>query len=68
MVAKDASHVSLYDAVDKVVRHGYTDEDGNRHWFRFVNGVPINKSHTELLTAIIAGKSIRLKTLMLDTT
>nr|MDT0253552.1 hypothetical protein [Endozoicomonas sp.] len=55
MVAKDTSHVSLYEAVDeldtadKVVRHGYTDEDGNRHWFRFVNGVPINKSHKEIL-------------------
>ncbi len=35
--------------MDKVVRHGYTDEDGNRHWFRFVNGVPINKSHKEVL-------------------
>ncbi|WBA82191.1 hypothetical protein [Endozoicomonas sp. GU-1] len=55
MVAKDTSHLSLYEAVDeldianKVVRHGYTDEDGYRHWFRFVNGVPINKSHKEIL-------------------
>ena len=49
MVAKDTSHVSLYEAVDKldktddVSRYEYTDEDGYRHWFRFTNGVPINK-------------------------
>jgi hypothetical protein len=55
MVAKDTSHVSLYEAVDeldiagKVSRYEFTDEDGYRHWFRFVNGVPINKSHQEVL-------------------
>ena len=55
MVAKDTSHAPLYktvdklDAEDKVVRHTYTDEKGYRHWFRFVNGVPINNSHKETL-------------------
>ncbi|WP_209276324.1 transposase [Thalassotalea sp. G20_0] len=55
MVAKDTSHPSLYESVDeldkadKVVRYQYTDEKGYRHWFRFVNDVPINKSHKETL-------------------
>ena len=55
MVAKDTSHASLYEAVDEldardeVSRHKYTDEDGYQHWFRFVNGVPINKSHKDVL-------------------
>ncbi len=55
MVAKDTSHVSLYEAVDemdiagKVTRYEFTDEDGYRHWFRFINGVPINKSHQDIL-------------------
>lgn len=55
MVAKDTSHPSLYESVDEldkadqVVRYQYTDEKGYRHWFRFVNDVPINKSHKETL-------------------
>ncbi len=55
MVAKDSTHESLYQAVDeldcagKVVRYEYTDEKGFTHWFRFVNGVPINKSHPDVL-------------------
>lgn len=55
MVAKDTSHTSLYESVDeldkagKVSRYQYTDEKGYLHWFRFVNGVPINKSHKETL-------------------
>ena len=55
MVAKDSTHESLYRAVDeldcadKVVRYEYTDDKGFTHWFRFVNGVPINKSHPDLL-------------------
>lgn len=55
MVAKDTSHTSLYESVDeldkagKVSRYQYTDEKGCLHWFRFVNGVPINKSHKETL-------------------
>ena len=46
---------SLYEAVDEldktddVSRYEYTDEDGYRHWFRFTNGVPINKSHPDVL-------------------
>ena len=55
MVAKDTSHPSLYESVDEldkadqVVRYQYTDEKGYRHWFRFVNDVPINKSHEDTL-------------------
>ena len=55
MVAKDTSHASLYEAVDeldkagKVQRYQFTDEKGYKHWFRFVNDVPINKSHKETL-------------------
>ena len=55
MVAKDTSHPSLYESVDEldkagqVVRYQYTDEKGYRHWFRFMNDVPINKSHKETL-------------------
>ena len=55
MVAKDSTHESLYEAVDeldcadKVVRYEYTDDKGVTHWFRFVNGVPINKSHPDVL-------------------
>ncbi|WP_299735785.1 transposase [uncultured Endozoicomonas sp.] len=55
MVAKDTSHVSLYESVDeldkagKVKRYYYADENGYQHWFRFVNGVSINKSHKETL-------------------
>ncbi|WP_422445563.1 hypothetical protein [Endozoicomonas sp. ALB091] len=49
------SHPSLYESVDEldkadqVVRYQYTDEEGYRHWFRFVNDVPVNKSHKETL-------------------
>jgi hypothetical protein len=55
MVAKDTSHVSLYEAVDqldadeKVTRLEFTDENGYKHWFRFINGVSINKSHKDVL-------------------
>ena len=55
MVAKDSSHVSLYESVDQLDTEGqvnrleYTDEKGYRHGFRFVNQVPINKSHKEVL-------------------
>lgn len=55
MVAKDTSHASLYgsvdelDKADKVARYHYTDEKGYQHWFRFVNDVPVNKSHKETL-------------------
>ncbi len=33
----------------KVVRYEYTDDKGFTHWFRFVNGAPINKSHPDVL-------------------
>ena len=41
--------VDELDCADKVVRYEYTDDKGFTHWFRFVNGVPINKSHPDLL-------------------
>ena len=55
MVAKDSTHESLYQTVDeldcedKVMRYEYTDDKGFTHGFRFVNGVPINKSHPDVL-------------------
>jgi hypothetical protein len=55
MVAKDSDHAALVEAVDaldckgKVNRYEYVDEKGYRHWFRYVNGVPINKSHKDVL-------------------
>jgi len=55
MVAKDSDHVALIetvdalDAKDKVSRYEYVDEKGYRHWFRYVNGVPINKSHKDVM-------------------
>ncbi|AMO55587.1 transposase [Endozoicomonas montiporae] len=55
MVAKDSDHASLVEAVDtldargEVNRYEYVDEDGYRHWFRYVNNVPINKSHKDVL-------------------
>lgn len=54
-VAKDSDHAALVEAIDdedregKVRRFTYTDRQGHRHWFRFVNGVPLNKSHPDLL-------------------
>ena len=54
-VAKDSDHAALVEAVDDLDREGkvrrstYTDKQGHRHWFRFVNGVPLNKSHPDWL-------------------
>ena len=54
-VAKPSDHASLFEAVDdldrqgKVKRFTYTDKRGHRHWFLYVNGVPLNKSHPDLL-------------------
>ena len=54
-VAKDSDHVALVEAVDDLNREGrvrrfmYTDKQGHQHWFRYVNGVPLNKSHPDLL-------------------
>ena len=51
IVAKDGNHGSLIEAVDeldrqeKVERFVKTDkETGVKHWFRFVNDVPLNKT------------------------
>lgn len=55
IVAKDSDHAALVEAVDaldskgEVNRYEYVDEKGYRHWFRYVNGVPINKSHKDVL-------------------
>lgn len=54
-VAKDSDHVSLVEVVDEMERQGkvqyfsYTDKKGSNHRFRFVNGVPLNKTHPDLL-------------------
>ena len=54
-VAKHSDHVSLAKAVDdmgrqgKVQRFTYTDRKGHQHWFRYVNSIPLNKSHPDLL-------------------
>ena len=55
IVAKDGDHQSLLQTVDEkdaqglVKRHEYTDEKGYKHWFRYTNNVPINKSHPDIL-------------------
>lgn len=55
MVAKDSDHSALFEAVDeldkqgKVIRHEVIDDKGHRHWFRFVNRVPLNKTYDDLL-------------------
>ena len=54
-VAKPSDHEALVEALDDLDRQGkvrrftYTDKKGHRHWFRYVNGVPLNKSHLDLL-------------------
>ncbi len=54
IVAKDSDHASLFEAVDKrdkrnrVLRYQVTDAKGHRHWFRYTNGVLLNKTHTDL--------------------
>ncbi len=54
-VAKESDHVALFEAVDeldkqdKVTRFEYTDDQGHRHWFRFVNKVPLNKTYNDLM-------------------
>ena len=54
MVARDGDHVSLLDTVDEqdkqgnVTRHEYIDDKGHRHWFRFINDVPLNKTHPDV--------------------
>lgn len=54
-VAKDSDHAALIESVDELDRQGevrrftYTDKKDHRHWFLFVNGVPLNKSHPDLL-------------------
>ena len=54
-VAKPSDHEALtkafddLDRADLVRRFTYTDKQGHRHWFRYVNGVPLNKSHPDLL-------------------
>ena len=55
MVAKDSDHPALFEAVDerdkqgKVIRFETVDNKGHRHWFRFVNKVPLNKTYDDLM-------------------
>lgn len=53
IVAKDGNHAALIETVDeldkqeKVARFIKTDkESGVKHWYRFVNDVPLNKSES----------------------
>ena len=54
-VAKDSDHPALFEAVDeldkqnKVIRYEVTDDKKHRHWFRFVNKVPLNKTYDDLM-------------------
>ncbi len=54
IVAKDGDHQSLIKTMDEkdaqglVKRHEYTDDRGYRHWFRYINKVPINNSHHDV--------------------
>ena len=54
-MAKASDHKSLIEVVadrdrqGKVQRFTYTDKKGHQHWFRYINGVPLNKSHPDLL-------------------
>ena len=59
IVAKDGNHVSLIDAMDVLDREGQvyrleTREDkGTRHWYRYANKVPLNKSNPEGLVNVL---------------
>ena len=50
IVAKDDNHASLIEAVDALDRQGdvkrleISRENGIKHWFRYANEVPLNKS------------------------
>lgn len=54
IVAKDSDHASLFEAVDerdkhnRVLRYEQTDDKGHRHWFRYTNGVALNKTHSDM--------------------
>lgn len=54
IVAKDSDHASLFEAVDerarrnRVLQYEERDDKGHRHWFRYTNGVALNKSHPDL--------------------
>ncbi len=54
-VAKNSDHVALVEAVKalellgKVRYFSFSDKQGHQHWFRYVNGVPLNQSHPDLL-------------------
>ena len=53
-VAKDSDHCTQFEEVDeldkqgKVTRCEYIDDNKHRHWFRFVNGVGLNKTYDDL--------------------
>ena len=49
--AKQSDHAFLYDWVNKtpgVTEHGYTDERGYTHRYRYLNGAPLNDAHFDL--------------------
>jgi hypothetical protein len=52
LAAKPGDHHFLFDTVDaseETAYHEFTDEKGFFHQFRYLNGVPLNKSHPEVL-------------------
>ena len=56
IMAKKADHKALFEAVDRaertapksVTRFRRKGSDGLRHGFRFINGVPLNGTHSDL--------------------
>jgi hypothetical protein len=55
IVVKEGDHAALFEAVHAALQAGKTDEfeyqdaQGVLHGFRYLNGVPLNKSHPDLL-------------------
>lgn len=59
IVAKDDNHISLVEAVDALDKQGdvnrleKTDDDGTKHWYRYANNVPLNKTDpTEMVNVL----------------
>ena len=59
IIAKDDNHKALIEAVDNLDTEGQvsrlerTDEKGCRHGYRYVNGVPLNKSHPDVIVNVL---------------
>ena len=59
IIAKDGNHSSLIEVVDEldsaeqVSRLEHKDDNGIQHGYRYVNGVPLNKSHPEEMVNVL---------------